>query len=59
MDPFLTYCFGALDFKHSQLNWKLKNMTMTEYLQNCRFYRIINSKHSSEIRQTFNLKISK
>ena len=48
--PLPNVIFSALYFTHFLLNWRLKFMEMTKCLQNCRFYRTINSNHFSEVK---------
>ena len=48
--PSPNVIFSVLHFEHSLLNWRLKFKEITECLQNCRFYRKITSKYSSEVK---------
>ena len=48
--PHSNVMFSTLYFKHSLLNCRLKSKEMTACLQNCRFYRSIFSKYSSEVK---------
>ena len=50
MDPVQTTFFSALYLKNSLFDWKLKFKEMTEWFQNCRFFRKIFLNYPSNIK---------